>query len=370
MIDIIIAFFTGLGIPTIVGVYLYKHPDETEKWLAIIFKLLNKIWKGFKYEATKYEVQSKVNSFVETLNNNSATNFPKISIKWAGRNQEEVIWEKEKIILVMRDKKHKVKNLVHASHLFVSETLLRRSKVHITKSQKVSLDLFSVKLILEKASPEALEYFISSYFIPQLNKHDKVSDFIKQYINIEKVGLFFPILVQELTFLGNTIYIEKPNEAITKEIKEFTDFLENFSKRQVGDMTLPETFTGKYIRCAVRIIATKGVREARKIEGRRKIIESWIQNGYPNIYLVGNIDNRNFMYDIYSSVKKTFPELKIVKEYSFEAEISFQDKKKIVSDILMHLHYSKFNKYIFTDDELPTSLSIPENEEELDKDIL
>lgn len=335
--------------------YLYEHPEEAKKWMSMFFELLGKVWKGCNYLAIKYNIESSINSFVNTLNNSSLASFPKVSIKWTGRGGDEVIWEEGKILLIMRDKKNHTKNLVHASQLFVSETLLHKSKAHLSKSQKNSLDLFAVKLILEKTNKGALEYFISHYMIPELNKHDKISDLLKQYVNIEKIGLFFPILIQELVFLGNTIYLETPNAEITTEVKSLVDFLEKFSKREVGDDTAKETFTGKYIRCAIRIMASRFVVEGHKVEGRKQRIVTWIKAGYPNIYILGanKEQTRDFMDSVITAVRKIYPDLKLIKEYQFVAEINKKSgKKQKVGNILIHLHYPTATKYILTKEEL------------------
>lgn len=346
----LLSFFSGGAVVA----YIFKHPEETQKWLAILFTALSKCWGGFRYLAIKYSIQSGINSFVNTLNNNSVANFPKVELVWTGKDEEEVVWEEGQILLVMRDRKNHTKNLVHASQLFVTETMLRNSKAHLSKSQKISLDLFAVKLILEKTNKGALEYFVSSYLIPELNKHDKVSNLLKQYVNIEKVGLFFPILVQELTFLGNTVYLETPNAEITAEVNSLIDYLEKFSKREVGDYSVPEVFTGKYIRCAIRIMASRYIVEANKIEGRQQRLITWIKAGYPNIYVLGanREETRDFMDCVIKAVQKEYRDLKVVKTYQFEAEIIKSGKKEKVHDVLIHLHYPSATKYLLTQEEL------------------
>ena len=349
-----LSFLFGSAFTIVVVKFLFIHVDETQKWLAYFFSLLSKVWKGFQYQAIRFDLESKINSFVGSLNAESTLSFPRIAIKWAGKNNDEVIWEEGRILLVMRDKGHNTKNLVHAAYLFVSETLLRRSKIHISKSQKVALDLFATKLILEKESPSALEHFIAGYFVPELQKHDRVTDFLKQFINIQKVCLFFPILVQELTFLGNTIYLEKPRDEIVQEVNALINFLETFSKRRVGDTT-NETFTGKYMRCAIRVIASKEVRRAGRIDGVRSRLLQWIEWGYPNIYLIGgnDTDNRHFMEDVVKAVQTRFPALEVKKTYVSNADITFPDGTvKNVQEVLIHLHYPESVKYVLGESDL------------------
>lgn len=354
IIGIIGTFLASTLFTSAVFLYFIFNPAEFQKWCSMIFWACSKVWKGASYWAIKYDIQSGINSFVESLNSRTTANFPRVAIRWAGKDKEEIIWEEGKLLLVMRDKNHKTKNFVHASYLFVSEMLLRKSKAHLSKSQKLSLDLFATKQILERENPAALEQFMGGYFAPQVAGEDKVRAFVGQYINISKVGMFFPVLIQELTFLGNTIFLQKPSTEIINEVNSLIDFLEKFANREVGDNSNPETFAGKHIRCAIRIIASRAVREAHRIEGRRQRLISWIKAGYPNIYIIGSssTDNNNFTSDVIEAVQADYPDLQVVKTYKYKSRIKFREGEKVVSNALTHLHYPNAVKYILSEAEL------------------
>lgn len=101
--------------------------------------VISRIWKRAEYFAIKTEIQGRINSFVRTMEANTAAQFPRISIKLVARGNEELLWDEGEAIIVMRDRGHRTRNFVHAAYFFTSEVLLRKSKRHLSQTQKISL---------------------------------------------------------------------------------------------------------------------------------------------------------------------------------------------------------------------------------------
>ena len=165
--------------------------------------------------------------------------------------------------------------------------------------------------------------------------------------------MFFPILIQELSYLGNKIFLEKPDQEITKEVKELINFLEKFSNRSVGDMTTPEIFIGKYTKCSIRIVATKYAREFRNIDPAKNRIENFIKQGCENVYIIGSAekDNKTFMDEVVGVVLGEIKDLQLVKEITFNGQININGKKRTVETYFVHLHNPKIVQYVFRDSE-------------------
>lgn len=351
------AFISGGLFSAAIILYVYKHPETFERWLVIIARIVAKVWKGASYFAIKHDLQSKINSFVSNINLNSSANFPGISIKWSGKDKEELIWEDGKIVLVMRDRNNQSKNLVHAAYFFTSEVLLRKSKNHLSKTQKLSIDLFATQKILEMESSTLVEQFMKDYFSPEVERSDDLRNFIKQYVSVDKVGLFFPILVQELAYLGNKIFLDKPNTEVIKEVKSLISFLEDFSKRNVGDMQVADTFTGKYMRSAIKIVASRSVREKGDVASHKERVSECFRNGFENIYMIGSGEfmNKMFMNKVLRAIIKDHPEAESVKKYSFRGMIYKNGISKNVDTYLIHLRNSDAVRYIFDAKDLEVS---------------
>ncbi len=351
-------FWTGVsGVAWVpVTIYLIKNPEKIQSWGSMFAWVISKVWKNGEYFAIKHGIESKVNSFVSELNNNIAVPFPKISIKWTGRGDDELIWGDGEVILVMRDREHKSKNIVHAAYFFVSEVLLKKSKIHLSKTQKTSLDLYATQKILEKKVGSYAEQFSSGYFIPEIQKdtHGKLKSYVTKITNLDRAGLFFPVLIQELNHLGNKVFLSNPDQQIMTEVDSLINFLETFSEREVGDVTTPDCFQGKYLRCSIRIVASWQSRENNKVEAHKTRIKEIVDRGFEDIYVIGDgsISNRLFIDRVIKAVINEAGDVEKIKSYRFDSQIKKQGKRIKVNTSLTHLKNPTAVKYIYSNEEL------------------
>jgi len=346
----------GVIICIVIVIYLFLHPEKAMKWAGIIAWLISFVWRKAEYVSIKMELQSKINSFVGSLESNTTIQFPRVSIKWEARGDSELVWEEDEVIIVMRDRKHKTKNFVHAAYFFTSEILLRKSKRHLSKTQKISLDLFATKKILEQESRAATEQFMADYFSPKIEEIDRIREFIGKYLKIDKKGVFFPVLIQELISLGNKVFLSKPTTEVIEEVNMLIDFLERFSQREDGDKRTPEEFIGRYSRCAIKIVASKSVRERGDTTGHRQRIAEAIRKGFENIYLIGNSDhnNKEFMRRVAKGTIQEFEYIQQVRDFEFMGQTKREGIIRNVPTFLVHLHNPNAVKFLFEETDTTT----------------
>ncbi|MFA5792175.1 MAG: hypothetical protein WC884_04045 [Candidatus Paceibacterota bacterium] len=353
-----VLFWMGIsGIAWVpITISIIKNPEKVQKWASMISGVFGKVWKEASYFAIKNNIEGNINEFVGELNDNTSTVFPKISIKWTAKNNEEIVWEEGGIILVMRDREHSGKNIAHAAYFFVSELMLKKAKLHLSKTQKTCIDLYATQKIMQKQGNSYSEQFMSSYFVPEIQKdvHGKIGEYIKKFTNLDRSGLFFPVFIQELNHLGNKVFLEKLNQDIILEADSLIDFLEAFSDREVGDMTVPDCFHGKYLRCSIRIVASTKSRINDKVDSHKKRIGDVISGGFEDIYIIGSNEKANsiFIEKVIKSVLADNPNVKLVKRYAYESEIKIKGKRIRVDTSLSHLVNSEAIKYIYTAEEM------------------
>lgn len=329
---------------------LFKYPDAVKKWISNIAWLLSRLYKRYEYIAIKNEIEGKLNSFIGDLSLQTTIDFPTVTVRWTGIDEkEEIIYEDFEAVIVMRDRKYKSRNFVHAAYFFVSETLLRKAKNHLSPSIKKSLDLFATKNVLEKESVGSVEQFINDYLNPEIEKSEAVKNFIKQFNNINRFGLFFPILIQELTTLGNKTLLSDTNQDVITEVKNLINFLEEWSKREVGNNETPEAFFGNYMRCSIKIVATVYTREAGKIIAQRDRILEECKKGCENIYIVGNArkESRQFMNNVVNKTLEANKNLQLIRSIKFPAEITIKGEKRQITDYFLHLHDPNSVKHLY-----------------------
>lgn len=344
-------FSGGVILTVLIVRFVIKNPEKFEKWGSIVWWLVSRFWAGAEYLAIKSEIQGKINSFVRNLEDNTTAEFPRISIRWASKDEkEELIWEDGEAIIVMRDRQHRNKNFVHAAYFFTSEALLKKSKKHLSKSQKTSLDLFATKKILEAESSAAVEQFMNDYFSPQVEDADAVRQFIQKYLHIDRIGVFFPILIQELSNLGNKVFLTKPTLEVVNEVKSLVDFLEKFSEREVGDTTTPDSFIGKYTRCAIKIVASWQVRERGDVISQKNRVAYVAKRGFENIYIIGSdsMANKKFINNVSDAVLNDLNYVQQVRSYQFGGQIKMKGGHlKDVGSYLVYLHNPNAVKYLY-----------------------
>jgi len=128
-----------------------------------------------------------------------------------------------RLIIRMRQHIDQDKNFVNATMTFISRAFLTKAKKYLSPTQRESLDLFVGRKLFEKEKPHIVDKFFEDYFSPRALTSDKIMELLEKYEIIDKVGLFFPVLVQELTFLGEKVFYRPKNGSIICETRDFIE---------------------------------------------------------------------------------------------------------------------------------------------------
>jgi len=339
----------GLTFAAVFAYIVFTNPEKIEKWASIFAWIFSYVYKKADYYAIKHDVQSRVNSFVRKMEQNTNEQFERVSVKWIAQGKEEIIFEDFEIILVMKDRKSKNKNFVNAAYLFTSETLLRKSKKHLSFMQKRSLDLFATKKIIEDENKFALKQFINDYLEPEIEKSEEVREIIRKCIDIDRIGAFFPVLIKELNNLGNKILLERGNPEIIKEVKNLIEFLNNFSLREVGDTETPDEFFGNYTKCAIKIIASRWVREQNKMITPVERMEKAVKRGIENIYVIGSSssESKKFINDAIKLFQERNKDYECTRGLEIIGQVRVRGERKRVGTYLVQINNPKLGNDMF-----------------------
>lgn len=349
-LKLLIALPLAVAIILIFGILAFLNPDRAKIWGSWIAYGLSKFVKGCEYYAIKWDIEGNINSFVEQMSTSTHSKFPKVQIKWAVQDGvEEVIWEEDKVIIVMRDREHKGRNFVSAAHIFTSNTLLGNSIFHISKKQKKSIDLYATKKLLEKKHAELVQQYMNDYFAPTVNSDEDMRELVGKYEQIEKIGAFFPILVYEVYCLGTKVHVGEVHKSeIISEVKDLVDFLVEFSNREIGSFG-EVSFVGDYTRCAIRVVASSDVRRRGDTTGHVHSIVDLIDRSLENIYLIGSgkLDNRIFVKKVIEDVKQERPSVNLANVYTYTSVLRGLGNRRLkVDTCLVHLRNPDAVNYI------------------------
>lgn len=338
-----VAFF-GIGTTIfILGMaYALHYPEKIQKWMVFVWKVIRLFWEKAEKKIVSNDIEGRVNEFSRELKKELPDCEPiGIKIQWVeeGQNPEQFFRE-NRLIIRMRKHQNQNKNFVYASMVFISEAILKKVKTYISKTQRESIDLFIAKKLFEKEKPKVLDEFFSEYLSVKINESDKIAELVGRYDVIDKAGLFFPILVQELTFLGEKVFLKKREDRIIVEVTKFIEYLNDYANRELGEDVQP--FLGAYCRCAIMIIAKKLKREMGNIRPYVNYISELVHNKMESIYLIGasTKDNVMFMDKIINDIQTK----NILEKYSekiYRASIKVHGERRPVSTYLVLLRNPK-----------------------------
>lgn len=329
---------------TLLFFYYLRKPEKFEKLIALLSKYGRNIFKFAEYRYVKYDIQGTINDYIARANRKTP-HMPKVKadIKWVDKNQtQDAFINDEKIVIRMQKSDNQNKNLINATMAFVSKGFLQRAKHYVSKTQRESIDLFVCYDILKNERSDILEQFVTDY-LQKGFENDKTSGFFEQYFNINNAGLFYPVFVQELTFIGSkAISKKKDTQHIIEEVKKLIAFLVSFAKREIGQDTVSE-YNGLYSKFAIRIV---GKAFKVKKEGERVYVNN-IKKVAPDVetlYLIGARDNVKFIRSVFNKCKDEI-DYSCIHQRPFVAILRKEEQEVKADSFIMVCRNNKIKVY-------------------------
>ncbi len=365
--DVLVSIFTHLltfggGLATIVFV-IFLFPEKAQKWGSLLCRLIYAVVRRGQKKIVALDIQGKVNEYVRSLRKESSNLAPVgISIQWVTEREEpRSFFTENRLVIRMRHHSDQHKNLVYAIMVFISRVMLSKAKKYLSPSQKESLDLYVARKLLEKEQPQLIDRFFEDYFSNRAFSNKKIMSLLEKYAIIDKVGLFFPVLVQELTFLGEKIFFKRKSENIVGEVAAFIDFLRQYAEREIGSEETPTDFEGLYCRCGITIIAKYKKRTLGDCRPYVNYVRELVAKRFENVYLIGSAsdENRRFMDLISNEIQR---DLGLVKYNSkeYKAKIMIGGARRGVNNYLVLLRCPDIER-LYDEEYMNRFVEVPAN---------
>ena len=238
----LIPYLIGSGLTGgVLLAYLLFFPEKIEKLAALCWRIIYRAGWLVQFahkNYVKHDIQAHVNDFVRKKTRQLPGFYGKgVKLQWAGRDiSKDAFLHDDQVIVRISRERSDAANIATATYQFVSISLLHRAKRYISPSQGRATDLFVTSQLLREQKPQVVDYFLETFLHPGLDdKHKKALDVFRHLECIDSVGLFFPVYIRELDFLGRKVFGTPKNDVIVKEVRELIEFLKQFSKRKVGE---------------------------------------------------------------------------------------------------------------------------------------
>ena len=308
-------FYFYLGIPILVlmgaagggslVLYFLKHPEVVDKWLALFSKYAKFFYNKWEYTYIKRDVQSAVNGYVSKLAEKVPNLLVKrVTLEWVDENiTAEQFVKNDMLVMRMHKSNNQDLNIVNATFTFVSHSLLLKAKSYIAKYQRNAIDLYVSYKILEREKAQLLQTYVQEILKEGLS-NAKTNDFYGKFFDIDKAGIFFPVFLTEMTFLGEKVFGNRRNDQeIYDEVSSLVMFLYKYANRKLHEESISE-FTGNYCKFAIRIVGMS-VKIQKEGEGIYIRNITQIPSSIETIYIMGSKDNRNFIDSIVAECQKS-----------------------------------------------------------------
>ena len=335
------------GIPIFLVFYFLFFPEKATKASSVLWGILHNVFRVGERRYIRYDIEGRVNDFTKTTLKKEIREFdpPHLKIQWVkeGQNEEDFIRNEELVVRVRKRKNQNI-NFVNVAMVFISRSVLPKAKRYVSQKQKESIDLYTAKKLFESEKQEVLDQFVSEYLVAK-TEDEKIGDYFKKFDNLDRAGLFFSVLIQELTFLGEKVFADRKDQAIVEEVAGLVDFLNDYANRKVGDTSVSD-FKGAYCRFAIRIVG-----DANKIQAQGSVpyihhIKQLAEEGYETVYLVGADKNKDFMEEIASSAP-VYKEYEKYHSRSYRAILRYDEgQEREVPTYLIVLRARKRENYI------------------------
>lgn len=328
----VLAYLLGFGV---VGVLLSIalvvvssiDPERFDKWRALVFGWLSHLFKFWRKKRVQFDIQGRINTFVKQLKKEAPyLADERVKLQWVGEETDrESLLAEGGVILRLREDDEAEMNFVHGAYLFVSRSLLFKAKRYISKSHRESIDLFVTTQLLQSEKPSVVALFLSEYLHPQTEApNSKIPGLFDSFDRLDRAGYFYPVFLQELSFLGDKVFGERKDDRILGEVRGLLEFLQSLADKPSGvDAEKGLEYCQDYCRFAVVIVGKSETLALGEQIWVRFILNKLLPKDVETIYVLGAQTNAILIDKIVAGVDEYFE-----RWTSLESEILMKTRHK------------------------------------------
>jgi hypothetical protein len=161
--------------------------------------------------------------------------------------------------------------------------------------------------LLKKEKQSTVGLFVEEYLHPRTKKvGSKLVELLESFEKIDEGGLFYQVLLQELEFLGDKVFLgmRRRNQKIIEEVWKAVGFLERGAVRKVGE-EVPLYFNGEYCCFAIIIVGTKFKMTPSGEVYVKHIRKNLLPKGIETLYVLGVQENKGVLDNVCAAISDT-----------------------------------------------------------------
>lgn len=331
-----------IAFPILVIVYWLFYPEKVELLSSQFYRLFTK----FSEKARKRTVASNIQAHIKLgkkkkfFGTDMNRFLPEnVKIKWIKFGDDEAILNDNEVLIRMSHKTPRKENFVRAVQAYVSEGFISDSRRYIDINVLEAADHNVISKIIRNGYGSAENLFEEKF---SLKYHDNIAEIrslINDINNIDRDGLFYPIVINEFYKIGKQYHPSTPDDALIQETREFLRFILNISTKDPG-MDVPLSYNGEYFKVSVHLAIGKNELSEIDEELSYKTILKSIKNStkkhikdkVETIYILALGRKIDYAKDIAKQLIQEYPQLTLQDETRYK-NIKRRFKKGICVEI-------------------------------------
>lgn len=304
---ILAALISSFGTTVIIIFLAIFFWDKIELFLSRVIRIIAGISKSFHFlykKSIQLNIQSRINLSVKKLKSlHDGIETEKIKIEWIEKDKKRKAFLDDGVAVIrLRKDDTDEQNYIHGTYYYVSTCLLYKVKNHLTPSQKETMDLFVTGDLVKTEKSSAIGFFMENYLRPCVDSKPEKRKYINNYQLINEHGYFYPVLMNELNYLGSKVFASISKNILVNEFNEIIDFLANSANRKIGDDFSDLEFRGQHTKLLIVIIG-----KPEKISEQKRYVDyingMTRRNTINSIYAVGDYKNKEIMDEICKKIE-------------------------------------------------------------------
>ncbi|MFA5145342.1 MAG: hypothetical protein WC723_05000 [Candidatus Omnitrophota bacterium] len=275
-------------------IWLLEHQELYDRIKAGIIKPFIKRRENLQKIYIASDIQNKINTFTNSVSREIGEKEKcKVKIEWVDKESKESFFKDDKLIIRMDYKDNMHRNLSLATLVFVSESLIRKTRPYIDKTLNNAIDLMVTKKILEEeANEQEKDYYNNVFMFPQLENSKELRDVCKNIEFMGQKGYFTRLFLRELKFLGESLQGSLPTDEVKNEVNDFMKYIVILSNsplvQEGGHFLAPEEFRfeRRYLKIRVILFAWIGNVTLSNIRPYFKRVKEGLKEGAEIFYLL------------------------------------------------------------------------------------
>lgn len=290
---VLVAVGTVILIP--VAGWLITHVEQAEKWGGRTLELFSFASGRAERVGLSAEMQGVINGARERLQGELPDVMPApVRVKFVRTPDDLAQLQNGEVVISLQNPTRRPENTARATLGYVTTITIRPARPYVGRDVMAGVDYSITKRILRAADSQALDYFLSEIWEPEMRQRGELRSICAEVEAVERHGLLTRVLLAEFLDLGRRLFGEYPTPEMHNEARELLAYTAAIASRTRGQ-AVPLAFRNLRTRIGVVLV---GERQRVEREGLRPYVRAceWeIRRGVDTIYLLGRGARRDLV---------------------------------------------------------------------------